>query len=223
MKMEHKKLSLILICGVLGSLLMAASDWLMIYGDVSYTGNLAWLTNGVSQISAKRNAFALMVAIPAVVLYAVALYEVGYLFKDTSKRSLYHLLTIIGMTPWLCIHLFYIMILFVFGYLHTCNQLALAHSLCELMFGQFSFIILAGEVLMILPFVYLMLQSLKGETILPKTFGYVNPIFLFIILKLVTFLMPNNGFRLAFTNGLMCDALLIWFILLYLKVKKSQA
>lgn len=223
MKIESKQLKIILICGVVGSVLMAASDWLMIYGDPTYAGNLAWLTVGVTKISSQRNAFALAFAFPAVVLYALALVKMGCFFKDAKESKIYQLLTTIGMTPWLALHLFYVMILFTFSYLANNGYQEIMYVLCENMFNQFSFVIMIGEVLMVLPFVYFMLQTLKGKTVFDKTFGYINPLTLFVGLKLITMLMPNNAFRLAFTNGLMSETMLIWFILVYLKAKKIHA
>lgn len=32
------------------------------------------------------------------------------------------------------------------------------------------------------------------------------------VLKLLTMLMPDSAFRLAFTNGLMSESMLIWFV-----------
>ena len=223
MKIENKQLKLILICGVLGSLLMAGSDWLMIYGDTAYTGNLAWLTVGASKISSQRNAIALAFAFPAVIFYAIALFKIACFFKESKESKTYELLTTIGMTPWLALHLFYVMILFIFAYLGNNGYQEIMHVLCESIFSQFSFAIMVSEVLMVLPFVYFMLETLKGKTVFDKTFGYINPLILFVGLKLITMLMPNNAFRLAFTNGLMSETMLIWFILVYLKTKKIHA
>ena len=53
-KVSERSLLLSLLGGILGCLLMGGSDWLMIYGDTAFEGQLAWLTVGVAQIPAWR-------------------------------------------------------------------------------------------------------------------------------------------------------------------------
>ena len=46
----NSKRKLALLCGMLGCLCYGGGDWLMMYGDPTYTGSLIWLTTGTAQI-----------------------------------------------------------------------------------------------------------------------------------------------------------------------------
>ena len=209
---SNRQLRGYLLCGLLGCLLMGGSDWLMIYGDTAYEGSLAWLTLGVAQIPPERNALALLLAFPAVVLYAVALFAVRVFFTQEGDRKWYSALTALGLTPWLCLHLFYVMILYAFGWLQSSGQTELSYALCEAMFGQFSWVVLVAEVLMLLPFLFLLVQVFRGRSVFPRVMGLNNPLLLYVVLKLLTGLMPDVPARLAFTNGLMSEAMFLWFL-----------
>ncbi|MFR0733479.1 MAG: hypothetical protein ACLSHU_04060 [Oscillospiraceae bacterium] len=43
-----------------------------------------------------------------------------------------------------------------------------------------------------------------------------NPLIFYLLLKLITLLMPDCPFRLAFTNGLMSESMMIWFAVMAL-------
>ena len=216
MKQEFSKtkLRVLLLIGILGAILMASSDWLMIYGNTAFEGNLAWLTVGVAEISPRRNSLALFLAFPAVILYSVGLFAVKAFLTDRSSRHSYSMLTAVGLTPWLCIHLFYVMILYLFAWMMGNGQEDLAYLASEELFNHFSWLIPVGEVLMALPFVYLLWKTATAKTVLPKWMAVCNPIVFLVILKLLTSLMPNEPFRLAFTNGLMSEAMILWFAVL---------
>lgn len=211
-KVSYKKLVLLLLCGIAGCIFMGGSDYLMIYGNTAFEGELAWLTLGAAEIPAGRNALALAMAFPAVIFYALGLLAVRFFINEEKDRKNYSVLTVIGMTPWLCLHLFYIMILFAFGFLMQRGDSETAYILCEAMFGQFSWLVMAGEIIMLLPFIYLIVLMLKLRTVFKKAMALNNPVLIFVILKILTMLMPDAPFRLAFTNGLMSEAMLIWFI-----------
>ena len=212
-KLSNKKLSMMFAVGILGCILMAASDWLMIWGDTAFEGNLAWLTLGVAKIPEWRNALAMGFAFPAVILYAVGLLNMSYLIKDHKDKMIYSALTAIGFTPWLCIHLLYTMILFGFSFIYNSVSADLAYEVCEAMFSQFTFVVLLGQVIMLLPFIYLFVITLRKKTVFPKWMCINNPLIIYVVLKAITMIMPDTAFRLAFTNGLMSEAMLIWFII----------
>lgn len=44
--MKNLKITIALICGMLGCLCFGGGDWLMVYGDTTHDGNLYWLTQG---------------------------------------------------------------------------------------------------------------------------------------------------------------------------------
>ena len=39
-----------------------------------------------------------------------------------------------------------------------------------------------------------------------------NPITFYLVLKGISLLMPVGAFRIAFTNGLMSEAMFLWFL-----------
>ena len=46
----------------------------------------------------------------------------------------------------------------------------------------------------------------------PKRMAFSSPIMFYLVLKGVSLLMPFSAFRLAFTNGLMSEAMFLWFL-----------
>ena len=221
-QVSHKPLRRALLCGMLGCLLLGASDWLMIYGDTAYEGSLAWLTAGVAQIPPGRNALALGLSFPAVVLYAAGLIGLGRLLAPAQRRR-YLALNTVGMTPWLALHLFYVMILFLFGWLHREGQPQLAFAACEALFGQFAWVVVLSEVLMLLPFLYLFGLLAAGRTGFPRWMCLNNPLVFYLLLKALTLVLPDVPARLAFVNGLMSEAMLLWFLVFVLVFPRFYA
>ena len=206
-----KKTNLMFIAGMIGTVLLAASDWLMIYGNTKFEGNLAWLTVGVANIEPWRNNLAMILAFPAIIFYAVGLYAIADFMRDDQDRKLYKFLTTIGMTPWLCLHLFYIMILYLFGYLQRNGHASLAFEVCEELFSHMGWIVIVSEVLMILPFVYIIYTIVTWSTHLSNWMALNNPLVYYLILKGITLVLPDRPFRLAFVNGLMSESMFLCF------------
>ena len=221
-QISKKRLIVLLALGMAGCVFMAASDWLMIYGDPTYSGALPWLTEGVAQMPPGRNALALALAFPAVVLYCFGLFAVRF-FLSGERRKRYCALTALGLTPWLCIHLFYVMILYLFAWLHGRGEAELAFASCEALFAHFSWLIPAAEVLMVLPYLYLLILTAAGKTALPRVALLNNPLVLFGVLSVVKSLLPNTAWKLAFTNGLMSEAMFLWFLILILLIPRSHS
>ncbi len=80
---SRRKMSLSLICGLLGCLCMGAGDWLMLYGDPAYDGTLRWLTRGAAAIPAWRNGLAMALSFPAVIYRII---ERISLLRDLSNK-----------------------------------------------------------------------------------------------------------------------------------------
>ena len=106
---EKRKLAL--LCGLLGCLCYGGGDWLMMYGDPTHAGKLIWLTTGTAQIPMWRYDLAMALAFPGIILYGIALFAVETYIRGNNERKLYHYLNAFGLTPWIALHLFYIMIL----------------------------------------------------------------------------------------------------------------
>lgn len=208
---NKKKCIVALICGMLGCILMGSGDWLMMYGDTTHHGNLYWLTEGVAQIPAWRNSLSMLAAFPAVLLYGIALFTTAQFVKQEKQRKIYHYLTAFGLTPWMCLHLFYVMILYLFAWLNSNGYEAVALPAAQALYSQLSWVVILSEGLMLPPFLYWFYLQISGKTIFPKWMAFTNVLVIYSVLLVVKFVMPDTPFRIGFTNGLMSESMLIWF------------
>ena len=157
-----------LVCGLLGCLCFGAGDWLMLYGDPTYSGSLSWLTEGAAGIALWRNELAMCLAFPGILLYGTALFSLESYISFLRSKRVYRYLTAFGLTPWLCLHLFYIMILFTFGWMRQNGMNNAAVAVCEAMFSHLQWLPLASEALMVPPFLYWLYLQITGKTVFSK-------------------------------------------------------
>ena len=200
-----------LICGLLGCLCFGGGDWLMIYGDPQYLGTLSWLTAGTAVIPQWRYNLAMTLAFPGIMFYGIALFAVENYIAGEKKRKRYHYLNAFGLTPWIALHLFYIMILVLFSWLNTNGFAAEALTVCEGLFSRLSWLVPVSEALMLPVFIYWFYLQITGKTVFPKAMAFTNVLILFAILKGISLLLPVSAFRLGFTNGLMSESMILWF------------
>lgn len=206
-----RKTKLALLCGLLGCVCMGAGDWLMLYGDTAFRGSLSWLTLGAAEIAPWRNSLAMALAFPGIIFYGIALFAIAAYLKEEKQRKAYHCLTAFGLTPWLALHLFYIMILYAFAWMSGNGYEAVALPVSEALFRHLSWLVIVSEALMLPPYIYWLWMLARGNSVFPKGMAISNPLIIYVLLKLLTILMPNSAFRLAFTNGLMSESMLLWF------------
>ena len=64
---------------------------------------------------------------------------------------------------------------------------------------------------MLPPYLYWGWLLLRAKSIFPKWMALLNPLVFYGALKLLTLLMPDAPFRLAVTNGLMSESMVLWF------------
>ncbi|MCD8368186.1 MAG: hypothetical protein LUC48_09225 [Clostridiales bacterium] len=183
----------------------------MLYGDTTYSGTISWLTQGAAQIAPWRNSLAMALAFPGILLYGIALFALGRLLNEEGRQRVYHYLTAFSLTPWLCLHLFYIMLLYGFAWMSGNGYASAALPVSEAVFSHFAWLIPVSEVLMLPPYLYWSWLVLRGQSVLPWQMALVNPLIFYGLLKLLTLLMPEGAFRLAFTNGLMSESMVLWF------------
>ena len=206
-----KPMKILLLCGMLGCLCYGGGDWLMIYGDPSHSGLLSWLTTGVVSIPQWRFSLAMALAFPGIVLYGVALFAVENYIRTERDRKIYHYLNAFGLTPWIALHLFYIMILTLFSWMNTNGYAADSLAVCEGLYAQLSWLVPVSEALMLPVFIFWFYLQIRGRTEFPKWMAFTNVLIIFALLKGLTLLMPVSAFRLGFTNGLMSESMIIWF------------
>lgn len=213
----RNKLKLYLICGMLGCLCFGGGDWLMIYGDPSCSGTISWLTAGTAVIPQWRYNLAMALAFPGIIFYGIALFAVENYIEGKKERKRYHYLNAFGLTPWIALHLFYIMILTLFSWMNGNGYESEAMTVCEGVFKQLSWLIPVTEGLMLPVFLYWFYLQITSKTVFPRWMVFTNVLVVFGILKGLTLLMPVSAFRLGFTNGLMSESMIIWFgiMLLY--------
>ena len=202
-----------LVCGLLGCLCFGVGDWLMLYGDPTYSGVLSWLTEGAAGIASWRNGLAMELAIPGILLYGTALFSLESYITPLRGKRVYRYLTAFGLTPWLCLHLFYIMILFTFGWMRQ-NGISDAAAVCEAMFNHLQWLPPISEALMIPPFLCWFYLQITGQTVFPKAMALTNVLVIYCVLYAVKSLLLVSAFRLGFTNGLMSESMLIWFAIM---------
>ncbi|MCR5020122.1 DUF6796 family protein [Ruminococcus sp.] len=204
------------LCGILGCLCYGSGDWLMMYGDTSHSGDISWLTEGTALIAQWRYDLAMGLAFPGIILYGIALFSVQFFIKNEKERKIYHYLNAFGMTPWIALHLFYIMILTLFSWMNRNGFAELALPVCEGLFSKLSWLIPVTEGIMLPVFIYWFYLQITGKTVFPKWMAFTNVLLIFAALKCVTLFMSDGAFRLGFTNGLMSESMLIWFgIMMY--------
>lgn len=208
---EKRKMELCLLCGLLGCLCMGTGDWLMLYGDTAHRGSLFWLTEGAAAIPAWRNGLAMALSFPGILLYGIALFAMAALLKEERQQRIYRYLIAFSLTPWLALHLFYIMILYGFAWMRRNGFEAAAWPVSEALFAHLSWVVIVSEALMLPPYFYWAYLLLRGKSHFPRWMAFSNPLVFYGILKAVTSFMPDSAFRLAFTNGLMSESMLLWF------------
>jgi len=194
-----------ILLGMAGCVLMALGDWLMLCADPTAIGSLSWLTEGVKNMGSWRLNAALALSFPAIVLYAVGLFSIAGYIKDKRDRRVYRALNAIGLTPWLMLHMFYVMI---FGVWQITKDL----TVCEQLFSRFSWIIMVSMVFMIPVYVYWAYLVFKERTVFPKVFALNSVLVFYVILKGITMILPTSAFRLGFLNGLMSESMFLFFL-----------
>lgn len=211
-----------LLCGLLGSLCIGASDWLMMYGDTVHSGSLFWLTEGVIAIAPWRNALAMVLVFPGVILDGIALFSLEQTIKAEQDKKRYHILTVFSLTPWMALHLFYIMILYLFRWLSLNGFTAAALPACEALYTHLSFVVPLCMMLMVPPFLYWFYLQAGGKTVFGRGMAFTNVLFIYILLSGVKLMLPEGAFRIGYTNGLMSESMFLWFLILLLWMKTHR-
>ena len=219
-KNQKKPMSLAMLCGILGCLCYGGGDWLMMYGDTAYSGELSWLTAGVAQIPAWRNNLAMILAFPGILFYGIALFYLGTFIKQKKEQTVYHYLNAFGLTPWMCLHIFYIMILYLYAWMTKQGYGEIALMACEALFQHLSWIVVVSEIVMLPVFVYWFYLVAAQKTILPRAAALGNVLVFYLIFKIIVSILPDNAFRLGFTNGLMSESMLLFFIVIWICAAK---
>lgn len=221
-KVDKKTLALAMICGILGCFCYGGGDWLMIYGDTTSSGELFWLTQGASQIAPWRNGLAMFLAFPGIIFYGIALFYIGRFIRGEKERKIYHYLNAFGLTPWMCLHLFYIMILYLYNWMTNNGYSEVALPACEALYSHLSWVIMVSEVLMLPVFLYWFYVVVCGKTTLPRWMAAGNVLVFYVVFVTVKSFLPDTPFRIGFTNGLMSESMIFFFLLIWIVGRKNE-
>lgn len=221
-KVDKNTLALAMICGILGCFCYGGGDWLMIYGDTTSSGELFWLTQGASQIAPWRNGLAMLLAFPGIIFYGIALFYIGRFIRGEKERKIYHYLNAFGLTPWMCLHLFYIMILYLYNWMTNNGYSEAALPACEALYSHLSWVIMVSEVLMLPVFLYWFYVVVRGKTTLPRWMAAGNVLVFYVVFVMVKSLLPDTPFRIGFTNGLMSESMIFFFLLIWIVGGKNE-
>lgn len=74
-------------------------------------------------------------------------------------EKIYHYLNAFGLTPWMCLHLFYIMILYLYTWMMGHGYADAALPACGALFDHLSWVIIVSEVVMLPVFLYWFMWS----------------------------------------------------------------
>lgn len=218
MKPTDRVLKFNLILGMLGALMLAAGDWLMIFGDPAHKGNMFWLSEGVKHIPAWRNTLALALGIPGVIFSAIALLSLEMLVKPGVRRMYWRYLTSYSLLPWLTVHTVLGLQLFTFGWMSRNGHEAATLPLAEAMNAHFFWMALICYLLITVPFILWLVMGLRGKLRVPKPLALVSPVITVPVLVLLRPLIPNGPFRPGYMNGEISTSFFLFFfgIFLYL-------
>lgn len=135
--------------------------------------------------------------------------------KESKNKKTYRILTSFGLTPWLSLHLFYIMILFLFSWLNGNGYADIAMTACEALFKHLSWIVTLSEVFMLAPFIYWFYLQIRKKTVFPRAAAFTNILIIYAVMYIIKTVLPESPFRLGFTNGLMSESMVIWFVIVF--------
>ena len=176
---NKEKIKSSLICGILGCICYGTGDWLMIYGDSNSSSKLIFLTKGTANIPQWRYSISLFLSFPGIILYGIALFAIeDFIYEEKNKR-IYHYLNIFGLTSWIALHLFFIMILTLFSWMNKNGYSSQAIPICEGLYSQLSWFVILCEAIIVPVFIYWFYLQIKGKTIFPKAYVFTNIIFIF--------------------------------------------
>ncbi|MCR5511371.1 MAG: hypothetical protein K6F54_10535, partial [Lachnospiraceae bacterium] len=60
-----------------------------------------------------------------------------------------------------------------------------------------------------------------GKTFFMKWMAFTNVLIIFAVLKTIATIMPVSAFRLGFTNGLMSESMILWFVLMFNRIGRE--
>lgn len=211
-----------LALGMIGALLLAFGDWTMIYGDPQHTPGFFWLSEGAKHIPDWRNTLALATGIPGVILCAMGMLSLEHAVKPGMRRINWRYLTAYSLLPWLTVHAFIVMQIYLFGWMSRNGYEEAAFPTLQALNEHFSWMALVCYGLIMIPFIMWLVLGLRGRLRTPRLMGLVNPIVFVPILVLLRPLIPNGPAKPGYINGEISTSFFLFFLGIFLYFLFSQ-
>ena len=96
----------------------------------------------------------MFLAFPGIIFYGAAIFSLERFIKEEKNRKIYHYLNAFGLTPWMALHLFYIMIFYLFQFMQTNDMGGEAVTVAEAVTSHFFWIVQLSEAFMLPVFLY---------------------------------------------------------------------
>lgn len=75
---------------------------------------------------------------------------------------------------------------------------------------------------MLPPYIFWFWLVAFSKTILPRAMALANPLLFYAALSSVKLCLPEGAFRIGFTNGLMSESMILWFLCLLIGVNRLR-
>lgn len=218
-----RKVLIFFSIGVLASLIMILSDWLLGYVNPIKVGDNFMILEGYSDFSLWRATASMALATIATALYLFPLY--GLMLTISEKmikyRKLFLVFAVVGIMPWLFIHMYYSMAIYNYSYLYNLGYKELAYDASAKMVDAFYINVKLLYIVMALPFLLNIIAVVRGITIFPKWLIFTNPVVIYCTYFLFNRLLPENAIVSAISMGILNEGMFIWLVssLVYLLVK----
>lgn len=223
MRPKDRILKLNLILGMIGALMFATGDWLMIVGDPRHTPGYFWLSEGVKQIPAWRNTIAMGLGIPGVILCAMALLSLERAVRPGARRMYWRYLTTFSLLPWLTVHSYLSLQLFTYGWMSQNGYEAAALPTGMAVNEHFSWMALVCYGLIMIPFIMWLVLGLSGKLKLPRPMGLVTPVIIVPILVLLRPVVPEGPYKPGYINGEISTSFFLFFLGIFLYLLRDPA
>jgi len=207
----------LIIVGMLGSILYATSDWIMMYGDpTSLSAKSSWFTKGTAQISDWRYILAMILSYPGTILYAIGLFSFERYIPQEKHKKMFHCLNIINLTTWMTLHLIFIIIIYAFHFMMTNGYSDVAIPISEALYTHFSWILPMSFLYMFPFFIYFFILIVTGRTTFKRKMGFAYMFPIAIISFIIAGILPDSAFKKGFINAAVNQSIFISFFIFYL-------
>lgn len=203
--------------GMLGSFFYGFSDWIMKYGDPTpLSSKSSWFTKGTAEIPGWRYVLAMLLAYPGTIFYIIGLFSFERYILNEKHRMIFHYLNIVNVTPWMALHLIFIVIMYAFHFMMSNGYSDVAIPIAEDLYTHFSWIIPASLLFMFPVFIYYLYLIVTGRTTFRKIMGLAHMIPIIIVQYIIIFMLPDSAIKVGLINACSNQSIFISFFIFYI-------